>query len=357
MKDKIIVIGFLLIIFAAFFINIICKDKEISTSERRKLYQFSEITSKGINGELSNNFEKYATDQFAQRESFRKIKNLFATNVFFMQDINGYFEKDGGIYKIEYPLKKTNIEKSVEKINKIYDTYLNSNMNIYYSIIPEKNYYLENDNHLKLDFKEAEKQIKNNIRKMQYIDISNSLELDDFYKTDLHWKQENLDDVFKKICEDMKLNYTWNYMKENTGKFYGTYYGQFATFKEIEPDDLYILNNEIIENCNVYNFEKKQNGNVYDRKKTKDKYDIFLSGATPIIEIANDNAIEDKELIIFRDSFGSSLAPLLIENYKKIILVDTRYINPELLEKYIKFENQDILFIYNILVLNDNLLR
>lgn len=82
-----------------------------------------------------------------------------------------------------------------------------------------------------------------------------------------------------------------------------------------------------------------------------------MSGATPIIEIANDNAKADKELIIFRDSFGSSLAPLLIENYKKITLVDTRYIKPELLEEYVKFENQDILFIYNILVLNDNLLR
>ena len=27
---------------------------------------------------------------------------------------------------------------------------------------------------------------------LKYIDIWNSLELEDYYKTDLHWKQENL---------------------------------------------------------------------------------------------------------------------------------------------------------------------
>lgn len=358
MKDKIIVISFLLIIFITFLLNIIIKDKDISISERRKLYQFNQITANGVfDGKISNNFEKYATDQFVGREFFRNVKNLFATKVFNVQDINGYFEKDGGIYNLEYPLVDYNIEKSAEKMNKIYNDYLNSNMNIYYSIIPEKNYYLKDDNYLKLDFEKIENILADNLKHFQYIDISDSLKLEDYYKTDLHWRQENLENVVKTLCEDMKLNYSWNYEKENIGNFYGTYYGQLATFKKINPDNLCILKNEQIENCITYNFETKQNNKIYDRSKTNDRYDIFLSGATPIIEIKNENCKTDKELIMFRDSFGSSLAPLLIENYKKIILVDTRYIKPELLKEYIKFEEQDILFIYNVLILNDNLLK
>ena len=35
----------------------------------------------------------------------------------------------------------------------------------------------------------------------------------------------------------------------------------------------------------------------------------------------------DKELVIFRDSFGSSLSPLLVKYYKKITLIDNRYIS------------------------------
>ena len=57
-----------------------------------------------------------------------------------------------------------------------------------------------------------------------------------------------------------------------------------------------------------------------------DPYDLFLSGPEMLIEIENDKAITDKELIIFRDSFGSSLSPLLVSAYKKVIIVDLRYI-------------------------------
>ena len=105
--------------------------------------------------------------------------------------------------------------------------------------------------------------------------------------------------------------------------------------------------NEAIENCKVYNYDTKQYGKIYEESKTADKYDIYLRGATPLISIENPKVKEEKvkELLIFRDSFGSSLAPLLIENYSKITLIDLRYISPNLLEEYIEFNNQDVLFL------------
>lgn len=77
----------------------------------------------------------------------------------------------------------------------------------------------------------------------------------------------------------------------------------------------------------------------------------------PLIEIQNQNAETKKELLIFRDSFGSSLAPLLIENYKKITLIDLRYISSDILDNYIIFNDQDVLFIYSTLILNQNVLK
>ena len=62
----------------------------------------------------------------------------------------------------------------------------------------------------------------------------------------------------------------------------------------------------------------------------------------------------DKELIIFRDSFGSSIAPLLIDGYSKITLVDIRYLHPNILESYIEFDSQDVLFLYSTSVLNNS---
>ena len=58
--------------------------------------------------------------------------------------------------------------------------------------------------------------------------------------------------------------------------------------------------------------------------------------------------------LIFRDSFGSSIVPLLVPFYKKITLVDLRYINMNLVNNYITFNNQDVLFLYSTLIVNNS---
>ena len=57
---------------------------------------------------------------------------------------------------------------------------------------------------------------------------------------------------------------------------------------------------------------------------------------------------------MFRDSFGSSLAPLLLEGYARVTLVDIRYISPALLDRFISFADQDVLFLYSTSVLNSS---
>ena len=85
-----------------------------------------------------------------------------------------------------------------------------------------------------------------------------------------------------------------------------------------------------------------------------DKYDIYLGGASSFIEITNPSNKTGRELIMFRDSFGSSLAPLLIEAYSKITLIDIRYINSDTYLKLINFQNQDVLFLYSTLIVNNS---
>ena len=97
---------------------------------------------------------------------------------------------------------------------------------------------------------------------------------------------------------------------------------------------------------------------MYDftKQDAKDPYDIFLSGPQSLLRIENPNAATDRELVIFRDSFGSSLAPLLVQDYSAVTLIDIRYIQPQLLGRYVEFEGKDILFMYSSLVLNKNLI-
>ena len=122
------------------------------------------------------------------------------------------------------------------------------------------------------------------------------------------------------------------------------------------PEKIKYLENDTLKNCKVFDYQNNKEISVYDMEKAegKDPYEMFLGGPLSLVTIENEKAKTDKELIIFRDSFGSSIAPLLIEGYKKITLVDIRYIHPNLLGNYIEFNSQDVLFLYSTSVLNNS---
>ena len=104
----------------------------------------------------------------------------------------------------------------------------------------------------------------------------------------------------------------------------------------------------------------RKKGENSDIKKldTPDLYNIYLSGPSSLVQIENPNKKDNKELIIFRDSFASSFAPLLIPYYKKITLIDLRYIKMDIVSNYIDFKNKDVLFAYSTLIINEsNLLK
>ena len=293
-------------------------------------------------------------DNFYQRETFRKLKTSVELDVFKKQDVNKIYKYNDFLVEQIYPLDEKSVTNLTNKINYIKDSYLKETNKIYYSIIPDKNYYTDN-NHLKLDYDKMKQIMQNNLKDLQYIDIFQDLGLDSYYYTDSHWKQEKLQNVAKTIAQNMNFNISENYNEQKITTFKGVYAGQLPI--NTKEDEIKILVNDVMANVNVYNYETKEQGGIYNFKKLNgyDKYDIYLSGATPLIEINNQNNKTNKTLVIFRDSYASSLAPLLTEGYSKITLVDTRYISPKILNEYVNFENADILFIYSTLVINSSM--
>lgn len=293
-------------------------------------------------------------DNFYQRETFRKLKTSVELDIFKKQDVNKIYKYSDFLVEQIYPLDEKSITNLTNKINYIKDNYLNETNKIYYSIIPDKNYYTDNS-HLKPDYDKMKQIMKNNLKDLQYIDIFQNLKLDSYYYTDSHWKQEKLQSVAKTIADNMNFSITQNYNEQKVATFKGVYAGQLPI--NTKEDEIKILVNDAITDANVYNYETKEQGGIYNFKKLSgyDKYDIYLSGATPLIEISNSNNKTNKTLVIFRDSYASSLAPLLMEGYSKITLLDTRYISPKILNEYVNFENADILFIYSTLVINSSM--
>lgn len=293
-------------------------------------------------------------DNFYQRETFRKLKTSVELDIFKKQDVNKIYKYNDFLVEQIYPLDEKSATNLTNKINYIKESYLNETNKIYYSIIPDKNYYTDNS-HLKLDYDKMQQIMENNLNGLQYIDIFQDLSLDSYYYTDSHWKQEKLQNVAKTIANNMNFTINQNYNEQKVATFKGVYAGQLPI--NTKEDEIKILVNDVIADANAYNYETKEQGGIYNFKKLTgyDKYDIYLSGATPLIEISNANNKTNKTLVIFRDSYASSLAPLLMEGYSKITLVDTRYISPKILNEYVNFENADILFIYSTLVINSSM--
>lgn len=351
-KDIVVTIIFLFTIIALFLINIIKEDTDISVAERRKLATMPELTTKSLfDGTYFKKFDSYVTDQFVERDAFRKIKIDIELST--KGEYNNLYLYDDYIIEEIFPLNSNSINNLTNKINYIKDTYLNNNSNIYYTIIPDKNYFVNNGN-LKLDYNKLQDMMKNNLSNINYINIFDKLTLDNYYKTDTHWKEEDLFNVANTIANQMNFDITNNNVVNTITTFNGSYAGRLSVTKDI--DTIKTISNTSIDNSSVYNYETKKYTDIYDYTKINslDKYDIYLSGAVPIIDIINNNTSSDKELIVFRDSYGSSLIPLLIEGYKKITVIDIRYISSKILNKYIDFNDQDVLFMYSILTINNS---
>ena len=234
---------------------------------------------------------------------------------------------------------------------------LNENMKIYYSIIPDKNYFLSDDSgHLSIDYDQLYKRIQSKIEPAHPINIREKLDISDYYYTDTHWRQECIIDAANQIAFTMGVSINDNYRINTLNRpFNGVYVGQSAL--PIKPDKIKYLTSNAINNSivTIYDGSKPVIKSIYDFNKaeSKDPYEMFLSGAVAVLTIDNEKASTDRELIVFRDSFGSSLIPLLVNAYKKITLIDIRYINKKLLGEYIEFDSQDVLFMYSTLYFNN----
>lgn len=351
-------------------------DQVYSFTERSYLDKFPELSvenilEKGDNSFMSE-FNSYTLDQFPLRDTFRQLKAMFHLYALNQSDNNDKYIHDGYIAEMAL-LNEEVFQKNLASIQRIYEKYLKDaqGCNVYMAVIPDKNYYLaEPSNHLSLDYGKLFADVQANAPWATHISLLDKLELSDFYRTDTHWRQEEILDVAQKIANAMGAegpkaeDFTLQKLEDT---FYGVYYGQIAL--PVAGEDMFLLRSDVLDNCLVsYDGAEAVKG-VYDWDRSKvelvdkgngkyevygDMYEVFLSKESGKIVIENPSATTDKELVVFRDSFGRSLIPLLVQDYAKVTVLDTRWLagGTYMLQNHIQFENQDVLFLYSALVLN-----
>jgi hypothetical protein len=368
---------FAVFVIAMIMAFVVAPKETVSKSERRHLATKPELTIENILDEtFMEKTEEYLLDHFPFRDTLRRIKAYFAYDVLQQKQNNDIYVAKGHASKLEYPLKEASVKRLADKMESLRERYFKDSK-VYYGVIPDKNMFLAEDlGYPYIRYDEIVDGLNGYLDGMDYvnIDLLSELTIDDYYRTDTHWKQENLLGVARTVVDTLGVGKNVNLSNNNFSvneikDFYGVYYGQSAL--PMEPDTINYLTNDVIESAYVWNIEENmEDGTVImpedegavlkpvcqldklEDGASLDKYDIFLGGAAALEIIKSPKAATDRRLIIFRDSYTSSLAPLLLEAYCEIDLIDLRYISSDLVGDYVNFEGADILFLYGVAVVN-----
>jgi hypothetical protein len=366
-KNK-VVVGLMAAIVLVFTLLCLFLPKpEFLDSERREPAKFPELTIKSImkdGAEYATSFmklfdDKYTPDNFPFRDFFRNLKAWVGANIFAQKDKDGVFVENGYAAEMQEQINADSIAHAAKKLEYIYEKFLKPlGIDPYISIIPDKAYFLaEQNGYLSMDYEQFIADMLRSVQFTKYISIIDYLSVEDYYMSDTHWRQEKLVGIAKILVDGMGGNHDSKYTVNTLDTpFYGVYSGRAP--KPLKSETLYYLTNDNMKDIVVKNYE--QGGRIvpiYDMDKGhgKDAYDIYLGGERSYITIENPNAKTDKELVIFRDSFGRSIIPLMMDDYAKITVVDIRYMSSMMLGNLGIFkEGQDVLFLYSTLILNNS---
>lgn len=370
--------SFIFLVVSVFFVFVMPSQEAVSKSERRRLAKRPGLTAASLlDKTFMDDTEKYMLDRFPGRDALRRVKAYFAYDVLLQKENNDIYVADGHASKLEYPMNEASVRRLADKIIWLRQQYF-PGQDFYYAVVPDKNYFLaEKSGFPSVDYGRMLELLAQELETgggACYIDIISGLSIDDYYHTDTHWKQERLFAVADTITGAMgagdQLPVDASAFRENRiPDFYGVYYGQAAL--PMEPDTIVWLSDSVTDAASVWSMEENMSkGNVVlpgeegavvrpvyrmdklEDGKSLDKYDIFAGGASSLQVIKSPKAATDRRLIIFRDSYTSSLAPLLLGTYGEITLIDLRYIDSRLIGDYVDFADADILFLYNTLIVN-----
>ena len=310
-------------------------------------------------------FDDYAADRFVFRDVFRGIHSYIVFDFYMLTDKSGlYRSADVGLgeFRATDPVA---FRQSAQRIKRAADSLAGYELNIYYGLVPDKSMFAEFFMP-GFDMGLAQTILHDVLGDFSYVSLEEVMQGGHFYKTDLHWDQSQIPavathllmrmDATVQVAPEELANLSFRQVPIHTaGDFFGVYAGQLAM--PVTPDSMRYIDFPEVQvrylNDRTLEFEP---GPMYDFERFLgiDPYDFFLRGPQPLIVLENENAPEGRELYLFRDSFGSSLAPLLMSSYARITLIDLRYINLMILDQFVEFvPGSDVLFLYSSQIFNN----
>ncbi|MCI6693336.1 MAG: DHHW family protein [Clostridium sp.] len=352
-------LAFLLILLFFVIANIINNDKEFSEIENRNLQEKPKILSENYVEKLNS----YMADQFFIREKLISFKSRIDLVLGKNKINNVYIGSDNQLFEEFKITSNDDLCNKVDVINEFKKA--NEDLLVNFMLVPTATSILDDKLPLYAPVDDEIEYI-NNVKSyllddIKFIPIYDKLKANKneyiYYKTDHHWTTDGAYLGYEAFCESTGIEAT---NKEDFEKIIGSndFYGSLSS--KVGLFGLYKdkLNIYIPKNSNMlvnYVMEQKKDTSLFnsDKLKHKDKYQVFLNGNHPLIEIETDKNL-DKKILVIKDSFANNFVPFLTENYGNIFLIDLRYYT-ESINEFIKNNDiNEVLFLYNVNTFNED---
>lgn len=355
LKDKLLVMLFLIFIFGMSVLFIFLPKSDFSVNEKRSLAELPEISiSSVIGGSFESGTETYLTDHFPFKDNWTAINSYFLLYTG-RNGVNGIYKcKDG--YLVNTPLTEddTDFIKNMSAVRSFCEK---TDIPVSVIIVPTtgsimsdklpKNHAPYNDDEYinqakalladEVDFIDIRENLKNLVSQGEQV----------FYKTDHHWTSRG---AYEAYCMYQGNPYDKDSFNiESFGDFFGTTYSKSALWKESgENIDLwtYPVNVKVTIKDGV---SEKTSEDMFFKEHLNeaDKYPVYLDGNHEFVRIENPDSDGEKVLLI-KDSYAHCLAPFFALHNSITDMIDLRYYYNSVSE-LIKSEGYDkILIVYGL---------
>lgn len=150
-----------------------------------------------------------------------------------------------------------------------------------------------------------------------------------YYHTDHHWTTHGAYVGYQAYCgaAGIDLIPEADFQKTCvTTDFHGTIFSKLHD-STVPGDAITLYENPVNRLTVSYPDTGEVTDTLYNRDylAQKDKYSMFLNNLHPLVEITNETADSDRQLVLIKDSYANSMVPFLVNHYQKIYVFDTRY--------------------------------
>lgn len=346
-----------LLLFLA--VNLLVPDRTMSEKENRELASRPGITlSNMTGGAFMEEYENYASDQFAGRDIWRSIKVSLSRLGGSRMENGVYIGKDGQLFEDISVPDQGQMSENLEVLKGFRERH--ADIPVSMALVPDAACVLSESLPL---FAAVEDQsqlismVKNEMGdSVNWIDAVSVLNRHRsekiYYKTDCRWTSLGAFYVFQEaapvlgIEEDVSDDFV-SYAVSND--FNGNLASKSGVFlDEEEQIDIYVPTVGDSDVTVTYVDEARKTTSLYDSSKleTKDQYDVFLGEDCAVTDIKTVSTSSDR-LLLVKDSFADCFVQFLTPFYREIIVVDPRYCTNTVDEIMDTYRITDVLILYS----------